>query len=110
MAAEEPQDNLSMATTARSFPFFQRFRNFRTQAAALNLCRAVWVYSYSLDVGRLTWLVYSPHCEPPPWTGAVAFRASDVASGSSTMRMKRAEHPVQPACVVKGRTDMAASR
>lgn len=57
----------------------------------------------------ITWLVYSPHCDPPPLAREVAFGASDAASGSNTMRMKRAEHPVQPAGLVKDRTDMAVS-
>lgn len=43
----------------------------------------------------ITWLVYSPHCAPPPLRWVVVFRMSALASGSNTIRKQRAEHTLQ---------------
>lgn len=56
----------------------------------------------------ITWLVYSPHWDPPPLV--VVFRLSVLASGSKTMRIQRAEHTLQPGGLVKDRRDIAATR
>ena len=55
----------------------------------------------------ITWLLYSPHWEPPPLRWLVV--VSTLASGSNTMRMQRAEHTLQPGGLVKDRRDIAAT-
>ena len=57
-----------------------------------------------------TWLLYSPHWDPPPLRWFVVSRLSALASGSNMMRIQRAEHTLQLGGLVKGRRDMAAAR
>lgn len=55
-----------------------------------------------------TWLVYSPHWEPPPLRRAVAFGSSARAPGIKMMRMRRAERVTPHVGLVEDKGDIAA--